>query len=333
VTAPVPARAADARVAGALTSPHVAAGSTEVVDLGDLTAQLDGWRPRLVASDLDGTLLSSAGEVTPRTRAALDACWDAGIPVTGVTGRGPRLLDSVRGAVGSRGIAVLAQGGYVVRFDGGRDEVLRTVGMPRADATAVIAAIEEVAGELIVAVEDAAEQAEALADGALAPLRVQHGFDWPYPEPAHLLPRHQVLPVGAVLKVFLRSSSLGEDELLARARQVVDPSVAELTHAGLGFIEVLPPGVTKATGLAVVLAAYGLDFGDVLVFGDMPNDLPMITAVTEAGGRAVAVANAHPAVRAAAGGRTSGHDVDGVARYLEAVLAGLDAGREGSAGV
>jgi hydroxymethylpyrimidine pyrophosphatase-like HAD family hydrolase len=194
--------------------------------------------------------------------------------------------------------------------------------MSREVATDVIAAIEGVAGDLVVAVEDAAEQAEALR-----PLRVQHGFDWPYPEPAHLLPRHEVLPVGAVLKVFLRSPRLGEDELVALAREVVDPADAELTHAGLGFIEVLPPGVTKATGLAVVLDALGVAFGDVLVFGDMPNDLPMIEAVNAAGGRSVAVANAHPAVRAAAGDRTSGHDADGVARYLEALLA------LGSAGV
>jgi HAD superfamily hydrolase (TIGR01484 family) len=289
-------------------------GAQTVVELGDLAAQLGDWRPRLVASDLDGTLLTSAGEVSPRTRAAIDACRAAGIPVVGVTGRGPRLLDSVRAALGGTGIAVLAQGGYVVDLD--RTEVLRTVGMSREDATAVIGAIEEVTGELIVAVEDAAEQAEALR-----PLRVQHGFDWPYPEPAHLLPRHEVLPVGAVLKVFLRSSRLGEDELLGLARGVVDPAVAELTHAGLGFIEVLPPGVTKATGLAVALEHHGVAFGDVLVFGDMPNDLPMIEAVTRAGGRAVAMANAHPAVLAAAADRTSGSDADGVARYVEAVLA------------
>jgi Cof subfamily protein (haloacid dehalogenase superfamily) len=288
-------------------------GAHTVVDLGDLAAQLDGWRPRLVASDLDGTLLTSSGEVTPRTRAAIDASRAAGIPVVGVTGRGPRLLDSVRAALGGTGIAVLAQGGYVVDLD--RTEVLRTVGMSRDDATAVIAAIEQVTGELIVAVEDAAEQAEALR-----PLRVQHGFDWPYPEPAHLLPRHEVLPVGAVLKVFLRSSRLGEDELLELARGVVDPAVAELTHAGLGFIEVLPPGVTKATGLAVALERHGVSFGDVLVFGDMPNDLPMIEAVTAAGGRSVAMANAHPQVLAVATDRTSGSDADGVARYLEAVL-------------
>jgi Cof subfamily protein (haloacid dehalogenase superfamily) len=285
-------------------------GSDVLVDLGDVGT----WRPKLVASDLDGTLLTSDGEVSPRTRAALTACWDAGIPVVGVTGRGPRLLDSVRGALGGRGIAVLAQGGFVVDLE--RDEVLRTVGLPREQATAVIERIEAVAGELIIAVEDAAEQGEVHS-----PLRVQHGFDWPYPEPAHLLPRHQVLPTGAVLKVFLRSQSLGQDELLARARAVVEPAQAEVTHAGLGFIEVLPPGITKATGLAVALERLGADLGGVLVFGDMPNDVPMLEAVVRAGGRAVAVANAHPSVRAVARELTSGHDADGVARYLEAVLA------------
>jgi Cof subfamily protein (haloacid dehalogenase superfamily) len=282
-----------------------------VIDLRD--RDLGPWRPKLVATDLDGTLLNGAGEVSPRTSAALTACWDAGIPVVGVTGRGPRLLDSVREALAGRGIAVLAQGGYVVDLE--HNAVLRTVGLPRDIAMRVIERIESVAGDLIVAVEDAAEQAEAFTA-----LRVQHGFDWPYPEPAHLLPRHEVLPPGAVLKVFLRSSTTGQDELLALARTVVDPAEAELTHAGLGFIEVLPPGVTKATGLAVALEHHGVDPRQVLVFGDMPNDLPMIEWVQASGGRAVAVANAHPAVRAAAPELTSGHDADGVAQYLEELV-------------
>jgi Cof subfamily protein (haloacid dehalogenase superfamily) len=304
----------NARPPKALAAYGALAGADEVVDLGDsVGAQHDPWRPKLVATDLDGTLLNGAGEVTPRTRAALTACWDAGIPVVGVTGRGPRLLDSVRVALDGRGIAVLAQGGYVVDLE--RDEVLRTVAMPREQAMRVVEAIEAVAGEVILAVEDAAEQEEATTS-----LRVQHGFQWPYPEPAHLLPKNQVLPPGAVLKVFVRSATLGQDELLARAQAVIDPADAEVTHAGLGFVEVLPPGITKASGLQVALDRYGVGFSDVLVFGDMPNDLPMIRAVAEAGGRAVAVANAHEAVRAAAPERTSGHEVDGVARYLEAVL-------------
>jgi Cof subfamily protein (haloacid dehalogenase superfamily) len=302
-----------ARRPKALKAYGVLPDADRVIGLRD--RDLGSWQPRLVATDLDGTLLNAAGEVSPRTREALTACWDAGIPVVGVTGRGPRLLDSVRDALDGRGIAVLAQGGYVVHLE--RDEVLRTVGLPRDIASAVIERIEAVAGDLIVAVEDAAEQAEAFTA-----LRVQHGFDWPYPEPAHLLPRHEVLPVGAVLKVFLRSSHIGQDDLLALARTVVDRAEAELTHAGLGFIEVLPPGVTKATGLAVALQHHDVHPRDVLVFGDMPNDLPMIEWVRAEGGRAVAVANAHPAVRAATPEVTSGHEADGVAQYLEAVLNG-----------
>lgn len=284
-------------------------GAERVVELGDLGA----WRPKLVASDLDGTLLDADGRVSPRTRDALEACWDAGIPVVGVTGRGPRLLDTVQAALASRGIAVLSQGGFVVDLE--RDDVLRAVALPRDQAERVVAQIEQVAGEVTLAVEEAAEQGQVHAR-----LRVQHGFDWPYPEPNQLLARGEVLPPGAVLKVFLRSATHDQDELLALARSVVDPADAEVTHAGLGFIEVLPPGITKASGLQLALDRYGVGFGDVLVFGDMPNDLPMLGAVREAGGRAVAVANAHPAVRALTPDLTSGHQVDGVARYLEAVL-------------
>jgi Cof subfamily protein (haloacid dehalogenase superfamily) len=303
---------ADPRVlppVGTITAGHVAAGADTVVPL----PELGPWRPRLVATDLDGTLLTSAGTVSPRTRAVLDACRDAGVPVVGATGRGPRLLDSVRTVLDGRGVAVLAQGGYVVDLE--RDVVLRTVGLPRDRATAVVEAIERAVGPVLLAVEEAAEQGEARR-----PLRLQHGFDWPYPEPTDLLPRDGVLPPGPVLKVFVRSAALGQDELLARARQAVDPAEAELTHAGLGFIEVLPPGVTKATGLAVALEHHGVALADVVVFGDMPNDLPMLGAVRAAGGRSVAVANAHPDVRAAAEHLTSGDDADGVARYLEALV-------------
>src|SRR4051794_29740741 len=130
-------------------------GADEVVDVG----HVGGWRPKLVATDLDGALLDSAGEISARTRAALNSCWDAGIPVVGVTGRGPRLLDSVRAALDARGIAVLAQGGFVVDLE--RDEVLRTVGLPREQAAAVIERIEGGAGGLIVAGEGAGGQGGA----------------------------------------------------------------------------------------------------------------------------------------------------------------------------
>ena len=99
-----------------------------------------------------------------------------------------------------------------------------------------------------------------------------------------------------------------------------DDTVSEATLAELERWRADGVPLVLATGLAIALERYGVGFGDVLVFGDMPNDLPMIEAVTRAGGRSVAVANAHPAVRAAAAQHTGGHDADGVARYLERVL-------------
>ncbi len=68
---------------------------------------------RLLASDLDGTLVGpSGGMFSPRTRAALDACEAAGVPVVFVTGRPPRWLDGL--ADGRSGVAICANGALVV---------------------------------------------------------------------------------------------------------------------------------------------------------------------------------------------------------------------------
>jgi hydroxymethylpyrimidine pyrophosphatase-like HAD family hydrolase len=75
--------------------------------------------------------------------------------------------------------------------------------------------------------------------------------------------------------------------------------------------------VDKGTGLAVVAQAVGVDPADVLVFGDMPNDLPMFAW---AGWGRVAVRNAHPAVLAVADEVTLSNDEDGVAVYLDRLL-------------
>jgi hydroxymethylpyrimidine pyrophosphatase-like HAD family hydrolase len=123
--------------------------------------------------------------------------------------------------------------------------------------------------------------------------------------------------VGRVLKGFAHHCDYDADQLLAVARRLIDPGVATVTQAGLGYIEICPPGVDKASGLAVVAQALGVDPDDVLVFGDMPNDLPMFVW---AGFGRVAVANAHAAVLAAADEVTLSNDADGVAVYLDAML-------------
>ncbi len=106
-------------------------------------------------------------------------------------------------------------------------------------------------------------------------------------------------------------------DLLAAARGDVPAHVASVTQAGLNVVEICPPAVDKGTGLAVVAQAVGVDPADVLVFGDMPNDLPMFAW---AGWGRVAVANAHPSVHAAADEVTLSNDEDGVAVYLDTLL-------------
>ncbi|MGI8694347.1 MAG: HAD family hydrolase [Geodermatophilaceae bacterium] len=261
--------------------------------------------PGLIATDLDGTLLRTDGTVSERSQVALAAVRARGIPVVAVTGRGPRLLDAVRGYMGGLGLAVLAQGGYVVDLATG--EELSVSSLPSAVAAKALALIEDAVGDLIIAVEEVAN--------LTGPLRVEHGFQWPFPEAAVLLHRAEVLR-GDALKVFVRSPVHDQDSLLALALDVLPPDLVEVTHAGLGFIEICPPGVTKATGLAVAAARHGVEAADVVCFGDMPNDLSMFGWA----GHSVAVATAHPTVLAAAGSVTLSNDEDGVAAYLEALF-------------
>ena len=72
-------------------------------------------------------------------------------------------------------------------------------------------------------------------------------------------------------------------------------------------------GVTKASGLAKVAARHGIGPEDVVVFGDMPNDIAAFEWVRDGGGRAVAMAHAHPDLLAVATDVTGTNDDDGVA--------------------
>src|SRR5262249_41819470 len=78
------------------------------------------------------------------------------------------------------------------------------------------------------------------------------------------------------------------------------------------LVEIAGAGVSKAVALAEFAASHGVAAGEVVAFGDMPNDLSMFTWV----GHAVAVANAHPDVLAAADEVTASNDDDGVALVL-----------------
>jgi hypothetical protein len=201
---------------------------------------------------------------------------------------------------------VLAQGGWVI--DEAEGQLLRAATLPGSAVAPALTALEAEVGPLSVMVE-------ALSHDD-APLWGDYDPTWRYPVTVEPRTRTECLS-GDVIKAFVRSFTYDVDDLLAAAERLIPPHVASVTQAGLDYVEICPPGVDKASGLAVVADAVGVDPADVLVFGDMPNDLPMFGW---AGWSRVAVANAHPALLAVADEVTLTNDLDGVAVYLDRLL-------------
>jgi hydroxymethylpyrimidine pyrophosphatase-like HAD family hydrolase len=122
-----------------------------------------------------------------------------------------------------------------------------------------------------------------------------------------------------VAKLLARHEDLPRDDFVALVEKVVGDR-ATVTHSSTDALaEISAPGVTKASGLAKVAAHYGVGPEDVVVFGDMPNDIAAFEWVAAAGGRAVAMGHAHPDVLAVATDVTGTNDDDGVAAFLQSL--------------
>jgi Cof subfamily protein (haloacid dehalogenase superfamily) len=261
-------------------------------------------RPRLVATDLDGTLVRSDGSVSDRTRAALALVEDAGVTLLFVTGRPPRWMAPIVDATGHRGLAICANGALL--YDLHTEQVIDEHLLDPAAAAAVVAALRAEIPNLAFAVER-----------GTAGFSREAAYQSRWPQPGAVVAEIAELVALPVVKMLVRHAELNADDLLARARRVLGPS-ATLTHSSTeGLLEISAAGVSKATGLARFAAERGLEAAHVLAFGDMPNDLPMLTWA----GRSVAVANAHPEVIAAADEITAANDDDGVALVLERLYA------------
>lgn len=263
--------------------------------------------PKLVATDLDGTLVRSDNTVSMRSSDVLKRLAAKGVHIVGITGRGPRLLQLCRTDVPSADHLVMAQGSYI--FDTGHDspKMLRSHAFPGEQALSIVETIEAVAGPLTVLVESGS------AHGA--PLLGDEVKNWPFAVPIHTTDRESA-HTGNIVKSFLLSESKTSMELLALANELIGPERAEFTESGLGFVEVCPPGATKAAGLMYVCDRLDVSVDDVLAFGDATNDLSMLSLV----GHSVAMGNAHPRIKSVAADTTATNDDDGVASYLERIF-------------
>jgi Cof subfamily protein (haloacid dehalogenase superfamily) len=261
---------------------------------------------RVVATDLDGTIVRSDGEISARTRDALTVAEQAGALVVLVTGRPPRWLDGVADATGHHGLAICANGAIV--YDLHTERIVETHPLSVEIARELVAQLRGAIPGLGFAVETA-------DDGFAheAAYRPKWSVDTdPVASADELLTQ-------PLVKLLARHPELDSDALLAAAREAVGVEAANLTHSSRdGLLEISAAGVSKATTLAALCEEHGMSAAQTIAFGDMPNDIPMLSWA----GRAVAVANAHPEVLEIVDEVTASNDDDGVAVVLEREFAG-----------
>jgi Cof subfamily protein (haloacid dehalogenase superfamily) len=261
---------------------------------------------RLIATDLDGTLLRSDHlTVSERSRSALAAATAAGAAHIVVTGRSAASTQPVLEALGYQGLAVCGQGGQV--YDAGAGRLLTSVTLDRRSAAAALEKIEAEVGEVFVA---------ATRDGLHGTFLAGPGYSYYPGQRVRTFTDRAEMWAEPLGKVFLQHPVLSDDELTAAARAVVG-ALVDVVMAGPGMVELLPPGLTKATGLSLAARRLGVRAAGTIAFGDMPNDIPMLRWA----GHGVAMDCAHPELLAVADEVTAGNDEDGVALVLEKLLA------------
>ncbi|MEU1074498.1 MULTISPECIES: HAD family hydrolase [unclassified Streptomyces] len=260
---------------------------------------------KLIATDLDGTLLRSDGTVSRRTREALAAATAAGAAHIVVTGRAVPWTRHILDDLDYRGLAVCGQGAQV--YHAGEHRLLTSVTLDRQLAGLALSKIEAEVGPLALAASRDGLDGEVLVGPGY---RVQEG-----PLPVVAFDEVGALWSAPLNKVYIQHPRLGDDELARIARQVVG-SLVDVVMAGEGVVELLPLGLSKATGLSLAARRLGCRKTDTIAFGDMPNDIPMF-AWAEHG---VAMANAHDELKAVAHEVTASNDDDGIAVVLEQLL-------------
>ncbi|HEX7535677.1 MAG TPA: HAD family hydrolase [Dermatophilaceae bacterium] len=258
---------------------------------------------RLVATDLDGTLLGSDGRCSERTRSVLAAVEGAGIQVVLVTARPPRWLHDLAHLVGEHGVVLCANGAFVYEVRSRR--VL-------SEHCLAARVVEEIAIDLRTALPGIAFAAET-REG----LRRELGFLDEHTTPADL----SAATIEELLdplpgKVLARCGEVPAAQFHRVVEAVVGDRAVVSYSGATGLAEISATGVTKAAALGDWCAAQGIDRADVLAFGDMPNDLPMLSWA----GRSYGVANAHPDVLATVDEVCASNDDDGVALVLESLL-------------
>lgn len=264
--------------------------------------------PALIATDVDGTLLDDDETVTARTRAAVAAAVAAGVHFILATGRPPRWVRPVVDGLGFAPMAVCANGAVI--YDSATDRVVSA----RTLSVDLLCELAELVGRAVPGAGLAVERIGSNAHDIATPQFVSSpGYEHAWLNSDNTEVSVDDLLSAPAIKLLVRKAGAASSDMAAQLIALIGAG-AEVTYStNNGLVEIVPAGITKAIGVEALIRPLGISSQDVVAFGDMPNDLPMLRCA----GHGVAMGNAHPDVQAAAAEVTAPNTDDGLARVLE----------------
>ena len=263
-------------------------------------------RPKLIATDLDGTIVAHYGEISQRTINVFKQAHEMGIEVFFVTGRPPRWMPEIKDAFGF-GNAICGNGAMLYDLMGDKvlEEWLLSVDAQLEVVKRLRSRIPTVSFSVETSTHFHREKAYIPRwDVGLDNLGVD------------LIEEIMLAPA---LKLLARCSEqeLSSDEMLHIALQELE-GIATVTHSNShdSLLEISALGVSKGETLSKMASRLGIDARDCVAFGDNPNDFSMLRWA----GRSYAMADGHPDARDHAKDIAPPLTDDGVARILEELL-------------
>ncbi|MGB2970367.1 MAG: HAD hydrolase family protein [Candidatus Nanopelagicales bacterium] len=290
-------------------------------------------RRRMIATDLDGTLLQPDGTVSPRSAAALELARRNGLLVTLVTGRPPRWLAPVANQTGWHGYAAAANGAVLIDLD--KRVVEETFPIAGEAANEAVARIREFMPGATFGVENVRAGTPLRSTPTdnpydQAPLtNTEFGHEPGFrarlgiPIEAPVAPIADLIARGDVVKLLARGPDgglLDPDDTMVQLTEVL-AGVVTVTHSTPSsvLLELSAATTSKESGVAWLAKTHGIAREDVIAVGDMPNDLPMLRWAGE--GWAVGNAHAHVLAEVGADRILPPHTEDGVAGLIERIAA------------
>ncbi|MFD1486064.1 sugar-phosphatase [Lacticaseibacillus baoqingensis] len=261
---------------------------------------------KLIAIDMDGTLLNEHNTLTPATIAAVKAAKQQGIKVVLCSGRpltGLQQFFAPLGLIDAGDYAITFNGAMVQEADTGQVLLEHTLTYP--DFRQLMQLAQDIG--VHVHAEDAAKMYTPNADISKYTVREAYLVDMPlfYRQPETF----------AVDKQFAKVMLIDEPDLLTQAQKQIPQHFFDdyyFVHSEPYFLEALNKNANKGNAVMDLAKRLGYDASQVMAIGDQANDLPMIKAA----GLGVAMGNAIPAVKAAAQVQTATNAQDGVAKAI-----------------